>query len=341
MIIKTRAYPRAGLIGNPSDGYFGKTISFVFTNFCAEVTLYETPELEILPATRDHSRFRDISGLVDDVRLFGYYGGIRLLKATVKRFHDYCSENRILLDDRNFTILYRTDIPTRVGLAGSSAIITACMRALMSFYGVSIPMPVQANLILSVEHNELGISAGLQDRVAQVYEGLVYMDFDKAVMDRQGYGYYEPLDAIRLPPVYIAYRDDFAEGSEIFHNDLRGRFDRGDSDVLAAVEFWAGLAERVRDCLKPGCDNSALPDLLNANFDMRRRLCRISAENIAMIETARSTGASAKFSGSGGAIVGTYKDEAMFCALVDALETINVKVLKPILMPREKTSHDS
>ena len=33
MIIQTKAYPRVGLIGNPSDGYFGKTISFVFKNY--------------------------------------------------------------------------------------------------------------------------------------------------------------------------------------------------------------------------------------------------------------------------------------------------------------------
>jgi len=43
MLIRTVAYPRAGLVGNPSDGYFGKTISFAFTDFCAEVILYETP----------------------------------------------------------------------------------------------------------------------------------------------------------------------------------------------------------------------------------------------------------------------------------------------------------
>ncbi|MFO8143540.1 MAG: hypothetical protein R6T78_02560, partial [Dehalococcoidales bacterium] len=40
--------PRAALIGNPSDGYFGKTIAFTFSNFQADVTLYDTPELEIL-----------------------------------------------------------------------------------------------------------------------------------------------------------------------------------------------------------------------------------------------------------------------------------------------------
>ena len=40
MIIKTVAYPRAALIGNPSDGYNGKTIAFVFRNYSAEVQLY-------------------------------------------------------------------------------------------------------------------------------------------------------------------------------------------------------------------------------------------------------------------------------------------------------------
>jgi glucuronokinase len=168
MIIRTRAYPRAGLVGNPSDGYFGKTISFVFSNFCAEVVLYETPELEILPSEKDHSRFAGITDLFKDVKLHGYYGGIRLLKATVKRFYDYCNENQIKLHRRNFTIRYNSSIPHGVGLAGSSAIITACLRALMAFYGVSIAKYVQANLVLSAEVDELHIAAGLQDRVIQV-----------------------------------------------------------------------------------------------------------------------------------------------------------------------------
>ena len=49
MIIRTQSYARAGLIGNPSDGYFGKTISFIVRNYVAEVELWESPELEILP----------------------------------------------------------------------------------------------------------------------------------------------------------------------------------------------------------------------------------------------------------------------------------------------------
>lgn len=340
MIIHERAYPRAGLIGNPSDGYFGKTIAFVFTNFHAEVVLSETPELEILPNTRDHSRFDSIQHLARDVRLFGYYGGIRLLKATVKRFYDYCLSNRIDLPARNFTLRYDTDIPSQVGLAGSSAIITACLRALMTFYGVSIPKPIQANLILSVEKNELQISAGLQDRVAQVYEGLVYMDFNRALMDRQGYGHYEPLDIRLLPPLYLAYHDDLSEGSEVFHNDIRARFESGEPAILAAMQSWADLTDQVRDCLRKG-KLAKLGPLLNANFDLRRKLCRLSPGNIAMVETARSVGASAKFPGSGGAIVGTYRDEAMYARLVAALSAQHVKVFKPVLKPPEQRPYDS
>ncbi|RLC69958.1 MAG: GHMP kinase, partial [Chloroflexi bacterium] len=35
MIIHQRAYARIGLMVNPSDGYFGKTISSAVTNFHA------------------------------------------------------------------------------------------------------------------------------------------------------------------------------------------------------------------------------------------------------------------------------------------------------------------
>jgi len=331
VIIQAKAYPRAGLIGNPSDGYFGKTIAFTFSNFSAEVQLYETPELDILPAARDHSRFSSLQHLVEDVRQYGYYGGIRLLKATIKRFHDYCAEQHLALDARNFTIRYQTDIPGQVGLAGSSAIITAGCRALMAFYGVDIPKPVLANLVLAVETCELGIPAGLQDRVAQVYQGLVYMDFNRELMARQGYGRYEPLDPARLPPLYLAYRTDLAEGTEVFHNNIRARWERGEPEVVAAMAYWAGLADQAREALEHGA-HARLAALMNANFDRRRQIYRISAGNLRMVEAARAAGASAKFSGSGGAIVGTYADEAMFAALRARLEPLGIHVIQPQLV---------
>jgi glucuronokinase len=330
MIIRKISHPRAALIGNPSDGYFGKTIAFTFTNFQAEVLLYQTPDMEILPSRRDHSTFDSIDHLARDVNAYGYYGGIRLLKATVKRFYDYCKANSIELDERNFTLRYHTTIPHGLGLAGSSAIITAAMRALMSFYAVQIRPPVLANIILSVETEELGIPAGLQDRVAQAYRGLVYMDFDKEIMERQGYGHYEELDPSSLPPLYVAYRTDLAQGTEVYHSDLRYRYRKGDKDVLEAIQEWRDLTDKVRDDLRDGKAQDIGP-LLDRNFDVRRAVSNVTEGNLRMVEIARSVGATAKNTGSGGAIIGTYADDAMYRKLQAELEEHEVKVLKPCI----------
>ena len=142
-LIRRRAHARAGLVGNPSDGYNGRTISFIIRNLWAEVVLYEWDEIEILWSMEDQSRFRSVHDLVTDVRLHGYYGGVRLVKATIKRFVEYCDKQGLTLHDRNFSIRYSSNIPRNVGLAGSSAIIVATLRALMDFYEVTIPLDVQ------------------------------------------------------------------------------------------------------------------------------------------------------------------------------------------------------
>lgn len=328
MIIETFSYPRAAVIGNPSDGYFGKTIAFLFSNFQARVQLYHTPDLDIRPQQLDETSFGSIRELVENVNTSGYYGGIRLLKATIKVFYDYCQEQKIPLDDRNFTIRYNSNIPLRLGLAGSSAIITACMKALISFYGVAIPKPILANLVLSVEDKELGIAAGLQDRVVQAYGQPVSMDFNKEIMEKRGYGNYEALDAALFPKMYIAFRKNLSEGTEVLHNNLRARFNIGEPEVLDAMKQWAGYTESFCRALKSG-DIQTMHRLINANFDLRRRLVPVTQGNIDMVEAARSTGASAKFTGSGGAVIGIYDNEEMFDKLSETLGEKGIEVFKP------------
>ncbi|MBC8117330.1 MAG: GHMP kinase [Candidatus Saccharimonas sp.] len=334
-LIRRRAHARAGLVGNPSDGYNGRTISFIIRNLWAEVVLYEWDEIEILWSMEDQSRFRSVHDLVTDVRLHGYYGGVRLVKATIKRFVEYCDKQGLTLHDRNFSIRYSSNIPRNVGLAGSSAIIVATLRALMDFYEVSIPLEVQPSLALSVETGELGITGGLQDRVIQCYEGLVSMDFSKEIMfEQHGYkcGVYERLDPSLLPPIYVAYCDEFGEPTEIFHNNLRARFDSGDADVVNAMQTFAGLAAQAREAILAR-DAKRLAKLMDTNFDTRRSICQLHSGHVDMIERARRVGASAKFAGSGGAIVGTYTDQAMFTALQRVLAPIQCIVFKPIIEP--------
>jgi len=156
------------------------------------------------------------------------------------------------------------------------------------------------------------------------------MDFGKELMARQSYGAYEEFDATLLPPLYIAYRNELSEGSEVLHSNLRYRYKKGEPELVEAMQFWADLTVRARDLLVSG-DRSELGPLLDANFDMRRRICPISEANLRMVETARQTGASAKFTGSGGALIGTYDSDAVLQDLVGQLGAIGVDVIKPML----------
>lgn len=333
-IIRQQGFARAGLIGNPSDGYHGKTISFLVKDFHADVILYEWEDLELILSQEDRSRFGSVHELVRDVQLHGYYGGVRLVKATIRKFVDYCYRHQLSLHDRNFSIRYESNIPRQVGLAGSSAIIIATLRALMDFYGVQLPLHIQPSLALSVETEELGIVGGLQDRVIQVYGGLVYMDFaPEAMRDQSGYRYgtYEPLDVALLPPLYLAYSEDEGEPTEVTHQPLRVRYQQGDAEVVAAMRKFAHLAAEARWALLDG-DTARLSRLMDENFDTRRRICQLHPSHVRMIETARRAGASAKFAGSGGAIVGVYRDDAMFAELKRDLEAIGCRVLKPTIV---------
>lgn len=330
MIIEERAYARAGLLGNPSDGYFGKTISISIKNFGAKVTLYESPELRIEADPEDINEFTSISSLVQRVELHGYYGGERLIKASIKKFHEFCTKQGETLRNKNFTIRYRSSIPRQVGMAGSSAIITATISALMKFYKVLIPKEVLPTLILSVETEELGINAGLQDRVIQVYGGCVFMDFEEEKFKAADHGVYESLEPRFEGNLYIAYKEELGKVSGAVLNDIYVRYHRGEALVRDTLAEIAELAQEGRKCIRNN-DLTELNSLINRNFDLRQKIMNISAENLAMVKTARACGASAKFAGSGGSIVGLYKDEESLSELITRMKQIKVRVIKPIL----------
>jgi glucuronokinase len=334
-IIRKQVFARAGLLGNPSDGYHGKTISISVRNFLSEVVLYEWDEVEIVLAQNDRARFRSIQDLASDVQLHGYYGGIRLIKATIKRFVEYCRLQGLALHDRNFSVRYETNIPRQVGLAGSSSIIIATLRCLLEYYGIEMPLDIQPTFALSVEVEELGIAGGLQDRVIQCYENIVYMDFDRnqeRLINGLASYTYEPLQPVDLPPLYVAIHNALSEPTEAFHNDLRGRFLRGEEVVVDAMHHFAALAAEGRDALVKG-DAARLGTLIDENFDTRRAICRLPDWQIQMVETARQCGASAKFAGSGGAIIGMYDGETMFEQLSVELGRIGSQVIKPRIFP--------
>jgi len=328
MTIESRAYARAGLLGNPSDGYFGKIIAIAVKNFHASVFLKESKELNIEPCSLGTGIYKNIRELVVNIELFGYYSGVRLVKAAIKKFFDHCQNQNIPLEDKNFSIRYESNIPRQLGLGGSSAIITAAMRALIEFYAVDIPRETLPSLILEAESKELGINAGLMDRVVQVYEGCVYMDLNQQVIEEKGYGIYERLDPKLLPDLYLAYKPTLGKVSGQVLDDIRMGYERGDKLVLDTLKRLAEIAEAGKKALLQG-DNEQFHALMNENFELRSRIMKISEGNFELVRTARDCGASAKFAGSGGSIIGMYSGEKMFDRLRARLDKLGAEVLKP------------
>ncbi|CAI5948459.1 unnamed protein product [Closterium sp. NIES-65] len=308
--ITRRAYARVGLLGNPSDGYNGKTLSFSLANFFAEVTLQPSRTIRIKPCAGDViTEFASLSDLAErskKQRLDHADGGVCLLVSLCACVHDHCQQHGVdLPQPAAFTLSYSTNIPRQVGLSGSSAIIAAALSCLLHHYHLhrAIPVPVRPNLILEAE-SRLGITAGLQDRVIQTYGGLVFMDFNQPHLDAHGYGMYQPMNPALLPPLQIIFAANPSDSGHV-HSSVRARWQAGDVAVCQAMADVAALAEEGRDALVAR-DWGKLARLMDRNFDLRRQMFGdevLGEVNLSMVQAARAVRAAAKFTGSGGAVV--------------------------------------
>ena len=93
---------------------------------------------------------------------------------------------------------------------------------------LDIPIERQPSFVLSVETEELFINAGLQDRVVQIYEGLVFMDFNEEHMNKMGHGVYKRLPSSYVDnlPLFIAYENDPSDSGKI-HSTVRQQWNDG------------------------------------------------------------------------------------------------------------------
>ena len=207
-------------------------------------------------------------------------------------------------------------------------------------------MDYTPTICLEAEKLELGINCGFQDRVIQMYGGLVFMDFPKDYVEANNKGIYEELDPTLLKNVYIAFDPNRAEESGKAHKKVKRLFEEKKPDILSAMSEFADIAQRGRDLLVSQSINpnnrtiEQLASLVNANFDLRDKIFNVAEENRRMVMTARGAGASAKFAGSGGAIVGTFEGEAQFQQLSKALAQIGCTTFIPTIGTRDLESAD-
>lgn len=310
-MIQSTTYARVGLAGNPSDGFNGKTLSACVRNWRARVKLTPSDHgrIEIQRhAEMDRLNYRNLEALAEQTERYGHYGALRLIHATCALFYKVYGVD--IKPGHGFDIQYDSNIPRQVGLGGSSAIVVALLNCLYERFELNKSLEERAHLAWAVENEELGITAGLQDRVIQTYGGLVYMDFAEDRMELMGSGRYEPLD-YPLPNAFIAYTDNPRKNSGQVHNSVHYLFKNGDKKIIKGMIALAEIAETACESIKLG-DFDGLGHLMELNFTVRRKLYgsdAIGDDNLRMVKIASKIGCVAKLPGSGGAVVGLYREE--------------------------------
>jgi glucuronokinase len=329
-LIVGSAPARVGLLGNPSDGYGGRTLGLAVPRFQATVEVEPADHLEIVENGEDRPRWSSVADLVDRVDRHGYGTGPQLLAATVRTLADVAtSVGHPGFDRLGCVVRYRTTIPRSVGLAGSSALVVAAIRALGEVTGLELPPEVLASVALRVETEQLGITAGLQDRVVQAMGGLVAMNFGEMEVDARfgvSHGEYRHLDPGPLPPLYVAYRERAAEPSDGYHRRLRQRFEDGDATVRETLHHLAGLAVEGEAALR-WHDGERFAGLLAENMGLRRLLGPLPEAQVALVDAAERAGSPATFAGSGGAVVGAYTDSEHLDRIRAELEPLDARLV--------------
>lgn len=335
-MIRHTAPARVGLLGNPSDGYGGRTLSLAVPRFEATVELEAADRLEITANPDDRPAWGSVAELMNRVDRHGYGTGPQLLAATVRTFADVArSVDYQGFAQHTFRLSYDTSIPRQVGLGGSSALVVAAIGALCEFTGIEIPLPVLPSVALRVETEQLGINAGLQDRVIQSYGGLVAMNFGEMSTDARfgvSHGEYRPVDPDSLPSLFLAYSTLAAEPSNDYHRVLRQRYDAGDGAIRETLRSLAALVVEGEAALRWG-NGRRVGELMAENMRLRTLLGPIPKAQLALIEAADECEAPATFAGSGGAVVGAYDDDdhlRLIKGRMAAIDALTVPINEPV-----------
>ena len=286
-MIQASAPARAGVIGNPTDGYGGSLISC--TLGCrANVRLSEAERLEL-----DFEGEQTVIGDERDLRLDG--GVFDIAKSVIRYMR---------IADQRFRLEGTSKIPLRSGLAGSTAMLAAVYGAVCKFLGKECSRYECAETIRYIELNYMDIQCGYQDQYMTVFGGLNYIDFRTKEIyrdpDEEVYATVEPLaDFVdELPFVTVHTGVQRISGSVL--RPVRERWLDGDPVV---VEGYGEIGELARAGKKAllGKDWETLGALMNRNHEIQQELGASGEVNDRYIELARSSGAlGAKLAGAGG-----------------------------------------
>lgn len=341
-MIKTYAFPRVSIAGNPSDGFWGKCVSMSFSNFSAKCI--------ILPSNK-----------------FKIKNENKLIKAVIKTFFEYCRLNNIKFKKKKFSLRYKSNIPFRLGFSGSTALSISVIRALNKFYSTKIPDEAIENIALHAETKWLKRYAGPQDPVCVNKETCLYMDFSKEAYKKKLPYKNNPIKNAAVHVDYSSSKDylinpvktniqklkiskDFIffiiygkEGSdssvELSPNVKAYR--KKNKKIIKAMKKISVLAIKAKKAILKK-DKKRLGEIINKNFYLSVKYFDrdyLGNKNISLVEETIKLGAYAKFPGSGGAVLGLCLNSIVFKKIKKHFEKKGFKTER-IYMPKLLQNQD-
>ena len=277
---------RAGIIGNPTDMYGGAVLSCSVA-LRAHVTVMPASGWALEAGGQECT----IAGR-DDLR--PQHDQFDVARAVLGYLH---------LPPPTCRIRYDSEIPMRSGLAGSTALVVALVRAMAAWQGEH-PTPYQvAERARYIELNNLKVVCGYQDAYMCTFGGLNYIDFRSKQFYRQAeaelFATVEPLAAYipHLPFVLAFTGVQHASGA--VHRPLRERWLDGEAAVVEGYKHITEIAQLGKKALVLG-DWPALGRLMNENHAVQRDLGGSGECNERLIAAALQAGApGAKLAGAG------------------------------------------
>lgn len=284
-----RAAARAALAGNPSDGFGGAVLATPVPGLEATVEVGDGDGVVV-----GGRRWPSPAEVVGP-----HEGDGALLSATVERLVAWCGAEGPGVPDDGLEVAWSTSIPRSVGLAGSSALVVAALRALAARWDLDLDVPTVARLALEVEVDLLGIAAGPQDRLVQAAGRTLLMDFGAPAWA------VEPIEPPAPVPLVVVWSGRAAAPSDTVHGPLAGR--AGAPAVRRAMGRLAALAHEAAQALRDG-DLAALGAAMDGSYEQRLAVVDLDPAHVALVDGARACGAAVNYTGSGGAVVGVGGD---------------------------------
>jgi galactokinase/mevalonate kinase-like predicted kinase len=207
------------------------------------------------------------------------------------------------LERPDFRMEYASEIPLQSGMAGSTALVVAMLRACLEWVGRRVDPYTLAETTRQVERIEMGVQCGYVDQYMCVFGGLHYVDFrGKGLESPEGKGPFatlERLDTVAPERPFVLGFTGVRHSSDSVHRPIRERWLAGETGVVAAYERVAEIGLLGKGALIRG-DFAELGALMNENHAIQRGLGGSGPSNETLIEAALEAGAlGAKLAGAG------------------------------------------